>query len=88
MSEVNYCVVYSPEAIEDLKAIYRYIAYDLQEKDTAGKLIDRIRLKIRGLDTFPGNKKVDWEPWSGMGMRQMPVDNYVIFYFILNSNKK
>ena len=89
MSEENYSVVYSPEAIDDLKAIYRYISVDLQEKETAKNLIDRIRSKIRGLNTFPGKyKKVEWEPWAGMEMRQMPVENYIIFYLTNHSEKK
>ncbi len=47
-------VVYSPESIDDLRAIYLYIANELKEPETARKQIDRIRSKIRGLDSFPG----------------------------------
>jgi toxin ParE1/3/4 len=25
---------------------------------------------------------VDWEPWTAMGMRKMPVDNYLVFYLV------
>jgi toxin ParE1/3/4 len=25
---------------------------------------------------------VDWEPWASMGMRKMPVNNYVVVYLI------
>ena len=35
MSISEYKVIYSPEANEDLKAIYRYIAVDLGEKGNA-----------------------------------------------------
>ena len=48
MSIPQYKVIYSPEANEDLKAIYRYIAIDLGEKGTAKNQTERIRRKIHG----------------------------------------
>lgn len=25
---------------------------------------------------------VEWEPWASMGMRKVPVDNYIFFYLV------
>lgn len=25
---------------------------------------------------------VDWEPWASMGMRKLPVDNFLVFYLV------
>ena len=64
MSISEYKVIYSPEANEDLKAIYRYIAVDLGEKGNAKNQTERIRRKIHALTTFPEKyKAVDWKPW-------------------------
>ena len=83
MSVLTYRVIYSPEANEDLKAIYRYIAVDLGEKGTAKSQTERIRKKIHSLTSFPEKyKAVDWQPWSEINMRQVAVNNYVVFYLV------
>ncbi len=88
MTLTEYKVVYSPEAFEDLKSIYRYIAIDLQEMETAKNQTERIRRTIRDLSVFPEKHKiVDWKPWSDMNMRQVPVNNYVAFYLVDNEKK-
>lgn len=77
----SYDVVYSPRAVEDLKEIYEYIAYELQEQGVALAQINRIRKEVRSLDIFPFRYCiVDWEPWKSMEMHKVPVDNFVIFY--------
>lgn len=84
----SYVVVYSPKALEDLKDIYAYIAYELQEQDIALAQINRIRKEVRSLDIFPSHYcVVDWEPWKSMGMHKVPVDNFIVFYRIeMNAN--
>ena len=78
-----YSVRYSPAAREDLKDIYSYIAYSLKEGNTAAKQTNRIRKGIRSLDAMPErHRAVEWEPWASLGMRMMPVDNYVIYYLV------
>ena len=81
MKRMKYKVIYSPAALDDLKNIYAYIAYILLAPDTAERQVNRIRKEIRSLDVFPErNSVVEWEPWSAMGMRKVPVDNYIVFY--------
>ena len=82
MSE-PYRIVYSPQALEDLKDIYAYISEELQVPDTARNQVNRIREKIRSLDFMPMRYAiVDWEPWKSMKMHKIPVDNFIVFYIV------
>ena len=84
----GYEVFYSPEALNDLKRIYSYIAYELLVPDTALNQVNRIRKKIRSLDFMPTRYPiVEWEPWKSMQMHKVPVDNYIVFYLV-DSDKK
>lgn len=79
----TYSVIYSEEAMDDLREIYSYIAFTLKVPGTAKNQVDRIRKEIRSLDFMPVRHKiVDWEPWRCMKMHQLPVDNYIIFYLV------
>ncbi len=79
----SYSVVYSPQAKDDLKEIYSYIAFTLLVPDTAEGQVGRIRKEIRSLDFMPfRNPVVDWEPWKSMEMHKLPVDNFVVFYTV------
>ena len=81
----KYKVAYSPEARTDIRSIYSYIRNVLKEPKTAKEQSIRIREQIKTLDTFPErNTPIDWEPWLSMGMRKMPVDNFVVFYLTDN----
>jgi toxin ParE1/3/4 len=81
-------VEYSPEAVDDLRAIYSYIAFPLKERNTASGQVDRIRREIRTLNEMPERYAlVDWEPWSSMGMRRLPTGNYVVFYLVDPANR-
>ncbi len=76
-------VIYTPAALDDLRAIYSYIAYELKATQAAINQTNRIREQVRSLDSMPGRyNKVDWEPWASMGMHKLPVDNYVVYYLV------
>ncbi len=82
MSE-QYRVVYAPAALEDLDAIYSYIAFELKAPATARNQVNRIQKEVRSLDVFPGRyAKVDWEPWASAGMHKVPVDHFVVYYLM------
>ena len=86
MSDV-YSVVYSPEAMNDLREIYAYIAFDLQAPDAAKGQINRLRKEIRSLDFMPSRYAiVDWEPWMSMEMHRVPVYNFIVDYAVNNSS--
>lgn len=85
MSDV-YQVIYSSQALDDIRKIYSYISYELQVPDTALAQVNRIRSQIKSLNFMPSRYAiVDWEPWKTMQMHKIPVDNYIIFY-IINSD--
>lgn len=84
MSE-SFSVIYSPEAVNDLREIYTYIAYKLLVPKTAEGQINRIRDIIRSLDFMPLRYPiVDWEPWKSIEMHKLPIDNFIVFYIVSN----
>ncbi len=59
------------------------VAFKLKERQVAKRLVERIRKEIRALNTFPERfQSVEWEPWASMGMRQLVVGNYIIYYLV------
>jgi len=79
----SYSVVYSLEAMDDLREIYTYIAFALMVPEIAEKQVNRIRKEVRSLDFMPFRYSfVDWEPWKSMGMHKVPVDNFVVYYTV------
>ena len=78
MSSV-YTVRYAPQALDDLRDLYSYVALSLKEPATAQKLVNRIRKAARSLDALPGRYPVvDWEPWQSMGMHRFTVENFSV----------
>ncbi len=79
----KYQVLYTADAYRDLQGIHRYIAVELQEKTVAKKQMARIKKEILSLCALPERHGgVDWEPWSSMGVRRLPVDNYIVYYMV------
>ncbi len=79
----SYSIHYTYDALQDLEDIYDYISLELGAHGVAVAQIKRIRDEIRSLSAFPKRyKAVEWEPWSSQGMRQLPVDNFIIFYIV------
>ena len=79
----GYKVIYSPAAFDDIRNIYLYIAQELQVPDTAQNQVNRIRNAIRALDFMPNRYSlVEWEPWKGMQVHKVPVDNYIVYYMV------
>lgn len=78
-----YTVKITDKALADMEDIYEYIALRLQAPDNAMGQYNRIAEAIEGLNAFPERVRVmDSEPERTMGLRQLPVDNYSIFYVI------
>lgn len=75
-------------AENDLKNIYEYIAFTLLEPGTAAKQLVGIEKAILSLDKLPERfRLVGYEPWYSRGIRQMPVDNFIVFYVISTDEK-
>ena len=70
-------------ALSDMENIYKYIADQLQSPVTAMGQYNRIADAIETLSTFPERVKLmESEDEYALGLRQMPVDNYSVFFHI------
>lgn len=66
-----------------MEEIYNYIATQLKAPENAMGQYNRIAEAIEGLHVFPERAKLmESEPERIMGLRQLVVDNYSVFYVI------
>ena len=78
---MKYEVLTTEQAAADLRAIFAYIAYDLNQ-------LDRLEQAILSLDEMPERYHLyDKEPWKERNLRIMPVDNYLVFYIPRSEEK-
>lgn len=85
----RYEVVYTVEAEKDLRNIYEYIAFQLLNPVAAKNQTNRIMNAVKRLNTmFMRYKVYDKEPWESIGLRILPVDNYLIFYQPIDENAR
>lgn len=81
----QYEVQITDKALADMEEIYNFIAIQLQAPENAIGQYNRIAKAIEELNMFP--KKVGLmeseKEWT-MGLRQLVVDNYSVFYVIEN----
>ena len=76
-------VVYTFRARQDLRDIYDYIAFTLLAPDAAKNTTERILEAARGLQSMPErNPLYKEEPWHSLGVRFIPVKNYIVFYTV------
>ncbi|MDR2713399.1 MAG: type II toxin-antitoxin system RelE/ParE family toxin [Clostridiales bacterium] len=79
-------VLITPDAVNDLDSIYCYISDELMEPGIAAKQIGRIKAAITKLNHMPyRHPLVRFEPWKSKGLRHMPINNYLVFYIVLES---
>lgn len=78
-----YRVQITDKALSDMEEIYNYIAKKLQAPETAMGQYNRIADAIETLNTFPERVKlVESEEEAILGLRQMYVDNFSVFFHI------
>ncbi len=83
----KYNIEYSMESKQDLIDIKRYIKYNLQEPNTAQKLITKIKREIDSLKDNPEMYSViDDDIIKRFKIRKLVVDNYIVFYRINDEN--
>lgn len=76
-----FAVSYSAKARQDLRDIYKYIAYELLAPEAAAGQTERIMKVARSLEQMPMRHRLyEGEPWRSQGLRVLPVDNYLVFY--------
>ena len=83
----KYEIIITSAAENDLQQIFRYIATELLEPQTALTLCDKIEQEILESDTMsdrhPRYKK---EPWFSRGLRYFPVGKFLVFYITRKSD--
>lgn len=85
---MSWNVIYTEQAELDLRNIFEYIDYVLLAPDAARNQSKRVMDAISTLDEMPfRHQRYKKEPWHSKGMRFILVDNYIIFFFILESEK-
>jgi len=85
---VTYDIQITKPAEDDLYEIGRYISKELLEPETARKVIARIADTISTLENMPlRNVLVDDERLAKIGIRKILVDNYIVFYIVVEENK-
>lgn len=85
MSMKQYTVQITDMALADMEEIYNYIAIQLQAPENAMGQYNRIAEAIEGLSVFPERVRLmESEPERMIGLRQLAVDNYSVFYVIEN----
>ena len=85
---MSYKIIYTQKSEQDLINIYRYIAINLSVPETAKQQTDKIMNIIKGLDEMPLRYKLyQNEPWHSKGLRVFPVDNYLVFYMVVEEEE-
>lgn len=85
---MKYNVFLTEQADTDLRSFYEYIAFTLLEPGLAAGQLERIEKGIMSLDEMPERFRVfEKEPWHYRGLRQMPVDNFIVFYIPKTEDK-
>ncbi|HZK83478.1 MAG TPA: type II toxin-antitoxin system RelE/ParE family toxin [Desulfosporosinus sp.] len=78
----HYKIQITDKALSDMEAIYNYIVEQLQAREAAMGQYNRIADAIEALDTFPERAKLMETEQHALGLRQMPVENYSVFFHI------
>ena len=79
----QYKIQITNTALSDMEEIYSYIAEQLQSPEAAMGQYNRIADAIETLDTFPERVKLmETEEERTLEVRQMPVDNFSVFFHI------
>lgn len=74
-------IKYSEQVIEDLKAIYEYIAFEICAPHAAKNQVNQIINRIDQLEIMPRMVKAyEEEPWKSKGYRVFPVNHYLVLY--------
>lgn len=80
---INYKTEFSKDAKQDLKEIYSYIKYNLQEPNIAKKLIIQMRKEVNKLKDNPQIYPIiDDDFIKKLEIRKIIVKNYIIFFKI------
>ena len=75
-------------AIGQMEETVRYISKVLQAPETALRWADRLEAEMAGLGRMPGRYPLTpEEPWRSEGIHKMPVENFLVYYWINEPQK-
>ena len=84
----KYNVKLNPRAFRDLDDIFAYIALEKLSPENAKDQTDRIKNKLKTLETFPQAHQERMEGrYAGKNYRQLIIDNYIAIYRIDEETK-
>lgn len=84
----KYNVKLNPRAFRDLDDIFAYIALEKLSPENAKGQTDRIKKKLKTLETFPQAHQERMEGrYAGKNYRQLIIDNYIAIYRIEEETK-
>ena len=84
----KYDVKLNPRAFRDLDDIFEYIALEKLSPENAKGQTDRIKKKLKTLETFPQAHQERIEGrYAGKNYRQLIIDNYIAIYRIDEETK-
>ncbi|MCF2704811.1 type II toxin-antitoxin system RelE/ParE family toxin [Enterocloster clostridioformis] len=84
----KYNVKLNPRAFRDLDDIFAYIALEKLSPENAKGQTDRIKNKLKTLETFPQAHQERMEGrYAGKNYRQLIIDNYIAIYRIDEETK-
>lgn len=86
---IKYNVIIELPAENDLMEVFNYITDILKEPAVAKRLFLGIKEQILKLDELPFRHAViSEEPYSSAGIRKIPIENYLIFYSVDDTEKE
>ena len=86
---MNYFIDVAVSAQRDLADAFDYIDLNLKNPSAADKLVAIAWKKFRSLDTFPQRFSLVNDSFlSSLGIRLIPVQNYLAFYKVDSSTQK
>lgn len=89
MADKTYIVKITVQAEEQLQEIIKYIVSELKAPKAALCLLNKIEYSISSLSQFPQRIKLtEEEPWHSYGIHKMPVENFLICFWIEEENSK
>ena len=84
----QYRVRMTDHAIGQMEETVRYISKVLQAPETALRWTNRLEAEMAALSSMPARYPLTpEEPWHSEGIRRMPVDNFLVYYWINEEQK-
>lgn len=86
---MEYEVVLTSQAFEQIRETVSYISHVLLEPQTAIRWVDVLKKEISSLNSMPLRYPLtEEEPWHTYGIRKMPVKNFLVYYLVDNEEKR